>query len=95
MPNCPAPTDSHKTWANTSLRQEADRIQITETTAAYVQDTNKLLNISELTKFRAFIENIVKQIAATPGSAVGSYTVTMLYNGRIPSRDAEEIALNS
>ena len=30
-----------------------------------------------------------------PGGAVGSYTVPMLYNSRIPSRDAEEIALNS
>ena len=94
MPNCPAPTDSHSTWANTSLRQGEDRIQKTETTAAYAQDPSKLLDYSELTKFRAFIENIVKQIAVLPGNAVWSYTVPVLYNRRIPSRDAEEIALN-
>ena len=29
-----------------------------------------------------------------PGRGVGNYTVTMLYNSRILSRDVEEIALN-
>ena len=52
------------------------------TIAAYAQDMSELLNESELTERRAFIETFVKEIAVMPGDALLRYTIPISQSTR-------------
>ncbi len=59
----------------------------------YAKEMSEFLKTSELTESRAFISSFVKEIVVSPGKAAIRYTIPMPDDSRIPSLDAEEMAL--
>ena len=80
--------------ARAILSQRRTVLDDVETIAAYAQDMKQFLKESEMTERRAFIETFVKEIVVMPGSALLRYTTPMPDDSHIPSRNAEDMALN-
>ena len=80
--------------ARAILSQRRTVLDDVETIAAYAQDMKQFLKESEMTERRAFIETFVKEIVVMPGSALLRYTTHMPDDSHIPSRNAEDMALN-
>ena len=80
--------------ARAILAQRRAVLDDVKTITAYAQDMNRFLQKSELTERRAFIETFVREIELMPDNAVVRYTTLMPDDSHIPSRNAEDMALN-
>ena len=80
--------------ARAILAQRRAVLDDVKTITAYAQDMSKFLQKSELTERRAFIETFVKEIEVMPDNAVVRYAVPMPNDSFMPSKKAEELALN-
>ena len=80
--------------ARAILAQRRTVLDDVNTIAAYAKEMRDVLNESELTERKAFIESFVKEIVVMPGDALLRYTVPMPDDSMIPGRAAEKVALN-
>ena len=80
--------------ARAVLAQRRSVLEDVNTIAAYAKEMRGILEESELTERKAFIESFVKEIVVMPGDALLRYTVPMPDDSYIPGRVAEKVALN-
>ncbi len=80
--------------ARAILSQRSAALDDVEPIAAYAQEMSEFLMGSELTERRAFIETFVKEIVVVPGDALMRYTIPMPEDSRLPSGNAETMALD-
>ena len=80
--------------ARAVLTQRRSVLDDVNTIAAYAKEMRDILNESELTERKAFIESFVKEIVVMPGDAILRYTVPMPSDSLIPGKVAESVALN-